>query len=82
MCIRVYICISQLSLAPACGLRSTVIHQLMHAIGFHHEHTRPDRNDFVTINFANIADGELIVNADEPQRLYRETFSNPMTNVK
>nr|CAH0109024.1 unnamed protein product [Daphnia galeata] len=31
-----------------------VMHEFMHAAGFFHEHTRPDRDTYVTINSANV----------------------------
>jgi len=34
-----------------------LVHELGHLIGFYHEHTRPDRGNFVTINTNNIQDG-------------------------
>jgi len=33
-----------------CVTVETVIHELMHALGFEHEHNRPDRDDFILIN--------------------------------
>ena len=35
-----------------------VMHEIMHALGFYHEHNRPDRNAFVTVQWQNIEPGE------------------------
>ena len=36
----------------------TPVHELVHALGFVHEHTRPDRDSFVVVNPENIEAGK------------------------
>ena len=46
-----------LKLGKGCVDKGTVIHELMHAIGFEHEHQRPDRDQYVTIHTDNVQPG-------------------------
>ncbi|XP_048010429.1 meprin A subunit beta-like, partial [Megalobrama amblycephala] len=46
-----------LSIGKDCGRKGIVEHQFLHALGFSHEHTRYDRDDYVTINYQNITKG-------------------------
>lgn len=51
-----------LHLGPDCYKRiGTTIHELMHALGFYHEHMRPDRDKFVYINYSNIDESMYII---------------------
>lgn len=47
--------IQPLYLSNECAMiTGNVMHELMHAIGFFHEHSRLDRDDFITVFFNNI----------------------------
>ncbi|XP_061732182.1 astacin-like metalloendopeptidase [Nerophis ophidion] len=41
---------------PTCMV-GNIVHEILHALGFYHEHTRQDRKDFITIVSENIMKG-------------------------
>ena len=49
----------ELSLGNGCWSTGIVQHEFMHALGFVHEQSRPDRDDYVTVDFTNILSGNL-----------------------
>uniref|UniRef100_A0A672NFZ9 Metalloendopeptidase n=1 Tax=Sinocyclocheilus grahami TaxID=75366 RepID=A0A672NFZ9_SINGR len=46
-----------LSIGERCGIKGIVEHQFLHALGLNHEHSRYDRDEYVTINYENIVKG-------------------------
>uniref|UniRef100_A0A8B9R0Y3 Metalloendopeptidase n=1 Tax=Anas platyrhynchos TaxID=8839 RepID=A0A8B9R0Y3_ANAPL len=48
-----------LSLAPPClqGGKGVALHELLHAVGFGHEHSRPDRDAFISIAWSHVLPG-------------------------
>ena len=43
-----------INLGNGCIIQATVLHEVMHAIGFWHEQSRPDRDQSVEIFWENI----------------------------
>lgn len=50
---------NRVTLHENCFVKGIVLHELMHALGFTHEQNRPDRDEFVKIDFDNIRNGKI-----------------------
>lgn len=49
----------ELSVGNGCNHKGTILHELMHALGFWHEQSRPDRNLYVEVLWENIEQSKL-----------------------
>ncbi|XP_055948180.1 uncharacterized protein LOC129981378 [Argiope bruennichi] len=45
---------TKVTLSEGCYLPGTIVHELMHVLGFYHEHCRPDRDSYVMVLWDNI----------------------------
>lgn len=61
-------------LGPKCQV-AEIMHELMHALGFIHEHQRDIRDAFLKINFNNIEDDKLI-NFDVMPDIFQSVYKN------
>ncbi|CAK8678215.1 unnamed protein product [Clavelina lepadiformis] len=43
-----------IELGPECRYKGMIVHEIMHALGFWHEQSRPDRDNYVTMQLENV----------------------------
>ena len=51
----------EITLGSGCRDRGRVIHEIMHALGFYHEHNRPDRDRYIRVLWSNMKKGKHIL---------------------
>ena len=48
-----------INIGEGCGDKGTVMHEIGHAAGFWHEHSRKDRDNYIRINIKNVLPGMM-----------------------
>ena len=49
-----------LTIGKGCEFTVNAIHEIFHALGRYHEHNRPDRDEYIHVNWDNILPGQFL----------------------
>ncbi len=60
----------------ACDVKGIAIHEMLHALGFFHEHNRSDRDDFITIVWKNVNKSQRNLFCSAPAQLFCQNLSS------
>lgn len=63
----------RLSIGSNCDRLGTVEHEFLHALGFWHEQSRPDRDDYVNIVWDEITPGNPFISIKVSNLTYRSS---------
>lgn len=50
--------VQEMSLDKGCTAKGNILHEMMHTLGFRHEHQRPDRDQYLNVYLHNVRPGE------------------------
>ncbi|CAG5122021.1 unnamed protein product [Candidula unifasciata] len=83
---------NNVSIGRGCEARGFILHELVHVLGFWHEHNRPDRDTYININLTNVRNrlkpdfsqvpSAKIDTLNTPYDLGSIMHYNPYTNAK
>ncbi|CAH1794869.1 unnamed protein product, partial [Owenia fusiformis] len=46
------------SLGPGCAKKGVIAHEILHVLGFYHEQSRTDRDEYISVQWDNVKDGQ------------------------
>jgi len=73
---------TQISIGDNCDFQHVMEHEIGHSVGFWHEQSRPDRDNYISVIWENVLDGEIIqLHGTYTKKLYHLDFDNLLSNL-